>query len=98
MLMSCINLVSEIKKRCQCDDITIFYTGEARLVIRVNYEKQKFSYQRTVNMADWLTYEDELNDLFSLVEETLAALKAFGRKADAKLDTRPVNTQADTQA
>jgi pantoate kinase len=89
MMLNCLNFLAEVKKRTGAGEVTANYRGGGELFIRVDYPAQKFSYQQVFNINQWLTPEDELNDLSALVESSQNSLKNYGRKPNAQLDSRP---------
>jgi len=93
MMQNCLTFLATIKKMTGADEVTANYRGHGELFIRCDFTERKFTYLRAFSSANWLTIEDEENDLHAYVEETLTALKAFGRKPNAQLDTRPKNTE-----
>jgi hypothetical protein len=96
MLMNCLNVLAELKKGTGCDEVTVLYTGNATLMVRFFFERESFAFQRQVSLYNWVTYEDEMNDVFAMVEEALEGLKQYGRKPNAQLDSRPNHPPIDS--
>ena len=94
MLLNLLNVLAEIKKRTDACEVTANYRGGGEVYVRVDFAKQKFSYQQVFSLTQWLTPEDEQNDLHDLIEKAKHALKHYGRKPNAQLDSRPSDPQA----
>lgn len=97
MLQDMLTCMAVIKRQTRADRVIITYDASGYLLLRVEFDSCKFKFQRVCNANNWLTIDDEKNDLADFIECALSKLKHYRWLQNEKLDTRPCDPETDTE-